>query len=90
MSGGHDHNHNHHNYPSSRGRLSVAFWTQAAFFVVELVGGILSNSLALLADHPARPSGGEGPVVLPAPKHRGHRAGAREQLPLPVDVAGEL
>ena len=50
MSGGHDHNHNHHNYQSSRARLSVAFWTQAAFFVVELVGGILSNSLALLAD----------------------------------------
>ncbi len=50
MNGGHDHNHNHHNYRSSRGRLSVAFWTQAAFFVVELVGGILSNSLALLAD----------------------------------------
>ena len=50
MSGGHDHNHNHNNYQSSRGRLSVAFWTQAAFFVVELVGGILSNSLALLAD----------------------------------------
>ena len=50
MSGGHDHNHNHNNYRSSRGRLSVAFWTQAAFCVVELVGGILSNSLALLAD----------------------------------------
>jgi cobalt-zinc-cadmium efflux system protein len=50
MSGAHDHNHNHHNFQSSRARLSVAFWTQAAFFVVELVGGILSNSLALLAD----------------------------------------
>ncbi len=50
MSGGHDHNHNHHHFQSSRARLRVAFWTQAAFFVVELVGGILSNSLALLAD----------------------------------------
>ncbi len=52
MSGGHDHNHNHnhHHFQSSRARLSVAFWTQAVFFVVELVGGILSNSLALLAD----------------------------------------
>lgn len=48
MSGGHDHNHNH--FSSSKARLAVAFWTQAAFFVVELVGGILSNSLALLAD----------------------------------------
>ena len=50
MSGGHDHNHNHHHFQSSQARLRVAFWTQAAFFVVELVGGILSNSLALLAD----------------------------------------
>ncbi len=50
MSGGHDHNHNHQHFQSSRARLGVAFWTQAAFFVVELVGGILSNSLALLAD----------------------------------------
>ena len=57
MSGGHDHNHNHHHFQSSQARLRVAFWTQAAFFVVELVGGILSNSLALLAD-----AGGTGRV----------------------------
>ncbi|MCX5893681.1 MAG: cation diffusion facilitator family transporter [Deltaproteobacteria bacterium] len=50
MSGGHDHNHDHRHFQSSQARLSVAFWTQAAFFVVELAGGILSNSLALLAD----------------------------------------
>lgn len=37
-------------FQSSKSRLSLAFWTQLAFFVVELVGGILSNSLALLAD----------------------------------------
>jgi len=35
---------------SSQVRLGLAFWTQSAFFVVELVAGILSNSLALLAD----------------------------------------
>ncbi len=44
----------HHLHPerflSSRWRLSVAFGTQAVFFLVELVGGILTNSLALLAD----------------------------------------
>jgi len=45
----HQHNQQHH-FHSSRARLRVAFWTQTAFFVVELVGGILSNSLALLAD----------------------------------------
>jgi len=35
---------------SSRRRLFLAFWTQLIFFGVELVGGILTNSLALLAD----------------------------------------
>ncbi len=51
MNNGHNHNHNHsHQFHSSQARLRLAFWTQAAFFVVELVGGILSNSLALLAD----------------------------------------
>ena len=49
MSNGHDHNH-HHQFQSSQARLRLAFWTQLGFFVVELVGGILSNSLALLAD----------------------------------------
>ena len=45
------HAHVHqHRFESSRGRLRLAFWTQLAFFVVELVGGILTNSLALLAD----------------------------------------
>ena len=45
------HAHVHqHRFESSRGRLRPAFWTQLAFFVVELVGGILTNSLALLAD----------------------------------------
>jgi cobalt-zinc-cadmium efflux system protein len=41
--------HNHR-FESSRRRLWLAFWTQLAFLVVELVGGILANSLALLAD----------------------------------------
>ncbi len=47
MDAGHDH-HNH--YASSRRRLWLAFWTQLAFLVVEVVGGIMANSLALLAD----------------------------------------
>ena len=42
--------HIHHHRSHSSGRLQLAFWTQLAFFAVELVGGILSNSLALLAD----------------------------------------
>jgi cobalt-zinc-cadmium efflux system protein len=39
-----------HRFHSSRKRLALAFWTQLAFFGVELTGGILTNSLALLAD----------------------------------------
>ncbi len=41
--------HNHR-FRSNRRRLSLAFITQALFFLVELVGGLLTNSLALLAD----------------------------------------
>jgi cobalt-zinc-cadmium efflux system protein len=44
---GHDH---HHHFESSRRRLWFVFWTQVAFLVVEVVGGIMANSLALLAD----------------------------------------
>jgi len=40
----------HQRFEGSRRRLQLAFWTQLAFFVVELGGGILTNSLALLAD----------------------------------------
>jgi cobalt-zinc-cadmium efflux system protein len=42
--------HDHHHFESSRRRLWFAFWTQLAFLVVEVVGGIMANSLALLAD----------------------------------------
>ncbi len=46
-----NHTHAHeHRFESSQRRLALAFWTQLAFFAVELVGGILTNSLALLAD----------------------------------------
>jgi cobalt-zinc-cadmium efflux system protein len=39
-----------HRFHSSHWRLQLAFWTQLVFFAVELAGGILTNSLALLAD----------------------------------------
>jgi len=50
---GHHHVHPHphsQRFQHSRRRLFVAFITQLIFFVVELVGGLLTNSLALLAD----------------------------------------
>ncbi len=50
MNGAHSGHAHAHRYESSRRRLALAFWTQLIFFVVELVGGVLTNSLALLAD----------------------------------------
>jgi cobalt-zinc-cadmium efflux system protein len=58
MSGPHTHAHgpagapSPHNqrYQRSRRPLLLAFVTQLIFFVVELVGGLLTNSLALIAD----------------------------------------
>ena len=57
---GHDHGHGHSHGPGhthehdlrgvSKRRLWIAFWFIAGFMVAEVVGGILSGSLALLAD----------------------------------------
>ncbi len=48
--GGHDHGHGHlHAHTDARG-LRIALILTAAFLVAEVVGGLLSNSLALLAD----------------------------------------
>jgi cobalt-zinc-cadmium efflux system protein len=49
----HDHSLPHlhdHAHPSHQGRLRWALVLTALFFVAELVGGVISNSLALLAD----------------------------------------
>ena len=53
MSHTHDHSQPHlhdHAHPSHQGRLRWALVLTALFFVAEVVGGIVSNSLALLAD----------------------------------------
>lgn len=53
----HDHDHHHHDHDHShdirelgRRRLAIVLVITAVFMVVELVGGILANSLALIAD----------------------------------------
>jgi cobalt-zinc-cadmium efflux system protein len=49
----HDHSLPHlhdHSHPSHQGRLRWALVLTAAFFVAEVFGGVISNSLALLAD----------------------------------------
>lgn len=50
MSGDHDHSHALRAGARHKGRLLVAFGLLAVFMVVEVVAGILSNSLALLSD----------------------------------------
>jgi cobalt-zinc-cadmium efflux system protein len=50
MSGPHTHSVHTHRFEHSRRSLMLAFVTQLIFFGVELAGGLLTNSLALIAD----------------------------------------
>ncbi len=50
MSGPQPHPPHTHRFSHSRRRLILAFVSQLVFFVVELVAGLLTNSLALIAD----------------------------------------
>lgn len=43
----HNHDHNHHH---ATGNLRVAFFLNLAFTIVEIVGGLYTNSLAILSD----------------------------------------
>lgn len=44
----HDHDHSHHHHSTSN--ITVAFWLNLAFTIFEIVGGILTNSIAVLSD----------------------------------------
>lgn len=44
---GHNHTHNHNNAEKN---ISIAFFLNAFFVIVELVGGFLTNSIAILTD----------------------------------------
>jgi len=44
------HAHHHHRHAANRRRLTLALLLAAAYLVAEIVGGLLSGSLALLAD----------------------------------------
>ena len=47
----HDHSHSHnHAHETSKQRLLFVLSITAVFMIVELIGGVLSNSLALIAD----------------------------------------
>lgn len=47
---GHGHGHHHHHGSSNETRLTWALLITALFMVVEVIGGIVSGSLALIAD----------------------------------------
>lgn len=46
----HGHNHSHSHLPKSESKLAIAAILTGAFMFVEVVGGLVSGSLALLAD----------------------------------------
>lgn len=45
----HDHSHGHDHDPQT-GNLAAAFWLNTAFALVEIVGGLWTNSVAILSD----------------------------------------
>jgi cobalt-zinc-cadmium efflux system protein len=47
----HHHHHHHHDHNhNAESNLKLAFWLNAAFAVIEIIGGILTNSMAILSD----------------------------------------
>lgn len=50
MGHGHHHAHHHHTHGANKKTLTVAFWIIAAYMIVEAIGGLVTNSLALLSD----------------------------------------
>ncbi|SEN62856.1 cobalt-zinc-cadmium efflux system protein [Mesobacillus persicus] len=47
---GHDHGHGHHHHTNNKKALFWAFVLIATYMVVEFIGGLMTNSLALLSD----------------------------------------
>jgi cobalt-zinc-cadmium efflux system protein len=50
MSGSHHHHGHHHHDHGSTGNLKAAFFLNLAFTVIEIIGGIWTNSIAILSD----------------------------------------
>lgn len=46
----HHHHHHHHHLPETQKNITIAFLLNAAFTVIEIIGGILTNSVAILTD----------------------------------------
>ena len=50
MGHGHDHAHHNHTHGANKKTLTIAFFIISAFMILEVIGGVLTNSLALLSD----------------------------------------
>ena len=46
----HEHNHEEHQHSNTKNGLTLAFWLNLIFAVIEVVGGIFTNSTAIIAD----------------------------------------
>ncbi len=44
------HDHHHHHHSTESGNIATAFWLNFSFTIIEIVGGLLTNSVAILAD----------------------------------------
>ncbi|MBA2176725.1 cation transporter [Halobacillus locisalis] len=42
--------HHHHHVDSSTGKIKVAFFLNLGFTIIEIIGGLLTNSMAILSD----------------------------------------
>jgi cobalt-zinc-cadmium efflux system protein len=50
MAHDHSHSHSHHHHDHSTGNISVAFWLNTIFALIEVAGGLYTNSVAILSD----------------------------------------
>ncbi|TSI04500.1 cation diffusion facilitator family transporter [Lysinibacillus sp. BW-2-10] len=50
MGHGHDHSHHNHAHGANKKTLLIAFFIISAFMILEVIGGLMTNSLALLSD----------------------------------------
>ena len=44
------HHHHHHDHSHDTGNIKVAFFLNLSFTIIEIIGGLMTNSMAILAD----------------------------------------
>lgn len=44
------HQHHHHNHGHETGNIKIAFFLNLSFTIIEIIGGLMTNSMAILAD----------------------------------------